>query len=311
VLRNKHFQTIWSQKIRRLPVPQVVKKRLELPDGDFLDLAWAPSPSNKLVLIMHGLGGSIHSTYARGLMQTLAAAGWQAVLMHSRGCSGEPNRKHTSYHAGYYEDLLYTIDYIKKNQPDAEIHLIGISLGGSAILNMLGRANRADPAVRSAIAVSVPYLLEDAAIHLNKGLSRLYQAYLLRCSKWLTRAKSELITPHVSIDLLKDSNTFRSFDDNFTAPLHGFKDATEYYDKCSALQHLQHIEIPTLLIHAADDPFMSHDSIPTKADLSPAVELEVRKHGGHVGFIEGSLMCPHYWMEERVIQRLNQLTTKP
>jgi hypothetical protein len=274
---------------------------LELPDGDFLDLDWAQQDTGPIVLILHGLEGSSDSGYARGLLQAVAARGWQGVVLHFRGCSGEPNRLAPSYNAGHTSDLAYVIDWLRCREPVTPLACVGYSLGGNALLKWLGETGAAAP-VQAAVAVSVPFLLELATCRMNQGFSRFYQTYLLYHLRASYRGKShlqaQLPVPVKEMAKLRD---FYSFDDQVTAPLHGYADAPDYYTRASCRQYLKTVRVPTLILHALDDPFMLPEVVPAAEELSATTTLELSPYGGHVGFVTGSWPWQAvYWLERRI-----------
>ena len=303
-LTNPHLQTVWSVLFRRRKPLDIKAERLELADGDFLDIAWIGRNRGPHILILHGLEGCIHSHYANGLLHTLDEAGYSPVFMHFRGCSGTPNRLPRSYHSGDTGDLAQVIKHIGQVSEKPLVALIGFSLGGNVLLKWLGE-QRGTASVKVAIAVSVPFLLNDCARRLEQGLSRIYQAYLLRRLKRSYREKFTRITSPLSIDLNR-LNSFRAFDDQVTAPLHGFDGVQHYYDQSSCRQYLKSIQIPTLIIHARDDPFMRSTTIPTEEELSSMITFELSEKGGHVGFVTGNRPWrPGYWLEQRIIEYLS------
>lgn len=299
--RNPHYQTIVGALVGRRVENQValIRERVTLPDGDFLDLDWlaGPPPEGPVVLILHGLEGSSRSPYIQRLLYTCRKAGWRAVVMHFRGCSGEPNRLARGYHAGETEDLQVVTDLLATRHPRG-LCAIGFSLGGSVLLKWLGE-RREHATVIAAAAVSVPFDLASAARRLNQGLSRLYQWALLR---WLKRSLSRKANHKGRGAVpLHTLNTFRDFDGAVTAPLHGFKGADDYYQKASCRPFLSHIAVPTLLIQAADDPFLMADAVPRAHELSASVSLELSAHGGHVGFVSGGPpWAPRFWLDDRL-----------
>lgn len=305
-LRSKHLQTIWPSLFRKRPDFTPEWERVELGDGDFMDLAWyrRPETDAPIVMLIHGLEGSLKSHYAGNLLIKLHDNGFTGVLLHLRGRGREPNRLPQSYHSGATDDLRLIMAHLaKRRQTPAAI--IGISLGGNLLLKYLGETG-ADNPLKTAVAASVPFSLQACATQLEQGLSKIYGHYLLNLLKQSYRTKFSLITSPLELEPeLNDVQTLQQFDDAITAPLHGFEDATDYYRRCSCAQFLNTIHTPTLIIHARDDPFMRPDVIPDTADMSAAVTLELCKHGGHVGFIAGrSLFGPDYWLEQRIITHL-------
>lgn len=299
-LRSPHLQTLWPVLVRRRPRLALTRERLELADGDFLDLDWSPGERGPLVVVFHGLEGSSRSGYARGLLRAVHARGWRGVVMHFRGCSGAPNRLARSYHSGDTADIAYFLGHLRRRFPDAAIAAVGYSLGGNALLKYLGEVG-ANAVPCCAVAVSVPFDLDTCARTLERGTARLYQWWLLRRLLAKTRAKHRagLLGPQFA-DVHR-WRTFRRFDDRVTAPVHGFEGVDDYYRRSSSRQFLTGIAIPTLVVHARDDPLMTPAVLPGPAELSPQVRLEVSTGGGHVGFVHGAHpLAPRYWLEERI-----------
>ncbi len=299
-LRSAHLQTIYAPLFRRAPRIPLRRERIELRDGDFIDIDWTPGPAGPLVLVLHGLEGSSDSKYARGILSAILANGWRGAVMHFRGCSGEPNRLDRSYHSGDTGDLADVVEMLQARDDVSTIVAVGYSLGGNVLLKWLGETGREAP-LAAAVAVSAPYTLSRAADRLAGGLSRVYQGRLIRemCTK-LRRKFAERDAP-IDLDAAYGSRNFWEFDDRVTAPLHGFADVHDYYTRSSSRQHLGGIGIPTLILHARDDPFMTPDVVPSPAELSPSTELEVSERGGHVGFVHGTLPWrPRFWLEERI-----------
>jgi uncharacterized protein len=298
-LANPHLQTLWSTFFRRRKNLLLQRERIELPDGDFIDLDWAKNDSGPIILILHGLEGSSQSPYAQGMLHEFLKHGWRGAVMHFRSCSGEMNRLPRSYHSGETQDLAYVIEYIKKREPGIAMGVIGFSLGGNVLLKWLGETGYANT-LAAAVAVSVPFELHKSAQRLRKGFSRVYEWHLLKSlsRKMMKKAWA------MEIEQLKLPQYFHSiedFDDKVTAPLHGFHDAQDYYQRSSSRYYMHNIQIPTLILQAEDDPFMTPDVIPKTQELSSAVRLEVCGKGGHVGFIAGNLPgLAQYWLDYRI-----------
>ena len=296
-LKNPHLQTFWPVLVRRQAPLEYRAERLELADGDFVDLCWTGPEEGPLVIVLHGLQGSVSSPYVIGLMRALMASGTRGVLMHFRGCSGEPNRLARGYHSGDTGDLGALIDVVRAREPDTPLAAVGYSLGGNVLLKYLGEAGEDTP-LQVAVAVSVPLVLRAASDRLRQGLSRVYDRYLLRALLAGAKKKSEqLAAAGLDVTSVLQCRTIREFDDRLTAPLHGFSDALDYYTRCSSRSFLGRIQIPTLILHAADDPFMSPAVVPQPEELSKSVTLELSPGGGHVGFVAG---FGRYWLEERI-----------
>ncbi|MBI3777834.1 MAG: hydrolase [Gammaproteobacteria bacterium] len=298
--RGPHAQTLWARLARRHPEVTLWRERLELPDGDFIDLDWTEKDSGPIVIILHGLEGSSESPYARGLLRVMEQRGWRGVVMHFRGCSGEPNRLPRSYHSGDIGDLAFFVDTLRHREPHVPLAVVGFSLGGNVLLKWLGKTGGTLP-IRAAVAVSVPYVLSDAAARLQRGFSRLYQWQLLRSLRRTVAEKRRRMNLPLKIRNLSALKSFRDFDEYVTAPLHGFDSANHYYTVSSSRQYLRGITTPTLLLHANDDPFMTRSAIPRPDEVSESVTLEISPRGGHVGFVAGAWPWrPRYWLEERI-----------
>ncbi len=302
-LRNPHAQTLRASVLRRAPRPPLWRQRFTLPDGDFVDLDWLPPrPGRALVIVLHGLEGSSRSPYAAGLLARLHGAGLNAVLMHFRGCSGVPNRRPRSYHAGDTGDLAALVAHLRRVAPQRPLLAVGYSLGGNALLRWLGETGPANP-LRAAAAVSVPYRLADAARRLQRGLSRLYQAHLLRRLKAGLRRRAAVLDLPVDVAAALRARDFFEFDDRVTAPLHGFAGVADYYRRASCRDVLRHIAVPTLLLHALDDPFLFPDTMPGADELAAPVRLEWSPHGGHVGFYARQRGA-RWWLEALLLNWL-------
>ncbi len=241
-------------------------------------------------------------------MNRLGDEGFAVVLMHFRGCSGEINRLPRAYHSGDTADAKSWFKHLQKNYNDNPLFSIGYSLGGNMLLKLLGELGNNSPII-SAISISAPMQLESSADTINSGFAKIYQYRLMKTlkkqltQKYLNHDMSSLI------DLKKDDvnnlNSFWEFDDIYTAPIHGFKNAVDYYKRSSSKQFLKNIKTNTLIINALDDPFMSHEIIPSESELSKYIELELYPNGGHVGFVSGSIFKPIYWLEDRIINYFN------
>ncbi len=307
-LRNPHLQTLWPHLLRFAPHIATRRERLELPDGDFIDLNWTlnaarhaeSSPPSPILIVLHGLQGSVRSQYANGLLRAIEQMNWRGVFMHFRGCSGESNRLARCYHAGETEDLATLVQILRQREPHTPLVAAGFSLGGNVLLKWLGELGAQAP-LQAAVAVSVPFDLADSVQRIDRGFSRIYQHRLLRKLRSGIRRKFMHIAAPSNLGDLRRLRSVREYDGKVTAPLHGFTDADDYYVKSSSRQYLQHIRIPTLILHAADDPFMTAQAIPQPEELAPSVRLELSPHGGHLGFVGGKYPWrPDYWLETRI-----------
>ena len=304
-LRNKQAQTIFPSFSRRDSIEYDAVERLELPDGDFLDLVWVThgvAENAPLVIFLHGLGGSIESSYVAGQLKAYNRNGWRGLFMHFRGASSEPNRLSRAYHSGDTADLQYLLKTLHEREPQTKKAAVGISMGGNILLKWLGEY-RSQTFIQAAVAVSVPFQLNLIADQMNRGFARFYQRYLMRKLKKVFHRKlsshgEALPFSAAELDALR---CFWTFDDRITAPLHGFSHVHAYYKEASCRQYLSNIATPTLIIHAKDDPFMSKAAIPTNDELSVDVTLELSEKGGHVGFVSGRVPGkPIYWLDERI-----------
>ncbi len=300
-LANSHCQTLWAVLFRR-QIKNLFprRERIELIDGDFVDLDWVGTGSGPIVLILHGLEGSIESPYAQGMLQAISNQGWRGVCMHFRSCSGERNRLPRAYHSGDTSDLAEIVQRIKQREPHTPLAAIGFSLGGNVLLKWLGETGEQNPLI-AAIAVSVPFELSLAATRINQGFSRIYQWKLLHSLYKKIKWKFQSQAAPITIPSLKQLRTLRDFDHHITAPLHGFMDGEDYYTQSSCRQYLKNICVPTLLLQSKDDPLVGNKSLPAHHEMPSRVRLELSEKGGHVGFVSGNFPWKSfYWLEHRV-----------
>lgn len=306
ILKNRHLQTLYAPLCRKKNLPKVKLERFNLSDGDFVDAYWykhKPLDDRPIVTLFHGLAGSFTSPYIQGVMRSLERRGFASVLMHFRGCSGKANLLPRSYHSGDTADAKAWLLHLEKMYPNNLLYAVGYSIGGNMLLKLLGEEEH-NP-LKSAVSVSAPMDLAITAQTINQGFSKLYQAHLLKALKATLLKKYEQFDMSLHItsskEEIKKIKTIEEFDERYTAPINGFDSAKDYYEKCSAKQYLNKINIPTLIIHALDDPFMTKEILPQQHEqVSPFVSLELSKYGGHVGFVGGSFFKPNYWLEERI-----------
>jgi len=307
-LTNKHIQTIFPSLFRKTPSPSFEIEEFTLSDGDFLECYWHKIENHNthtpIVILFHGLAGSYKSSYIQGVVDALDKAGFSSVVMHYRGCAEKENHLARSYHSGDTGDAKEFLEYLQKNYSTNKLFAVGYSLGANMLLKLLGELQENSP-LSTAVAVSAPMQLDICASHMNRGFSRFYQHLLLKDlnealeKKYLKHDLESIINlPKQKVKKLKN---FWEFDDAYTAPIHGFDSAKDYYTKSSARQYLREIKTPTLIIHAKDDPFMTPDILPQEEELSSFVQLEIQEHGGHVGFIGGTLLKPEYWLDKKIV----------
>lgn len=301
-LPGGHAQTIYPLLIRP-PLPNYRRERWETPDGDFIDLDWVESPPRApLVVLFHGLEGSSASHYAVSLMRAVGLRGWGGVVVHFRGCSGEPNRLPRAYHSGDSEEVDWTLRRLREQFPARPIFAAGVSLGGNALLKWLGeRESAASAAITAAAAVCAPVDLTACGHQLGRGFNRVYTRRFLETL--LPNAADKLIRYPGLLDArrLAGVRNLYEFDDVVTAPLHGFRDADDYWARASAKPWLAAIRVPTLELHARNDPFLPAHALPRRDEVSAAVTLEIPAEGGHVGFVTGSLPGRLDWLPQRLL----------
>lgn len=312
LLKNKHIQTTYASFFRKNPDHTFEIEKFILDDGDFLECYWYNKPliTNKpLVILFHGLAGSYKSPYIHGLMQELDKQGYNSVLMHFRYCSGVMNLKPMTYHSGKTDDALEYIDSIKERFPDAKLFSVGFSLGANMMLKLLGELKSKSP-FSASVSVSAPIKLDLASNRINQGLSKYYQKYLLKNLNESLEEKYETHDMETLIGLKKENvkklSTLWEFDEVYTAPIHGFDSAQDYYDKSSSIHYLKYIKTPTLIIHSKDDPFMPEEILPTQDEISSSIKLEIYENGGHVGFVDGSIFKPEFFLEKRIPNYFNK-----
>lgn len=305
-LGNCHLQTIFARFHRPEPWISTECRWYYTLDGDRLALhlprPLEDSPERPLVLILHGLEGSVASPYAQGLMEVLLQRDYQVAVMHFRGCGGVPNKLLRAYHSGDSDDPRWLAGELRKQLPNTPMMAVGYSLGGNVLLKWLGE-DGGDSPLDAGVAVSAPMDLHACSHRINRGLSRVYQRHLLASLKQSLRQKARHAALADAMPNLNDPHnfsSFRRFDDAFTAPLHGFRDVDDYYTRASSKPLLRKIARPTLIIHAVDDPFICPSAIPEAREVSSSVELAISTRGGHVGFVGGSLRRPQYWLEQKI-----------
>lgn len=299
---NPHIQTIAASQLFKPAAIASDNERIELPDGDFIDINLSRQTDGELVAIFHGLAGSVNSNYIRGVWKTLEQAGFRPALMHWRGCSGEPNRLPRAYHSGASDDIGWFIEHLQQRYTGVPVYALGYSLGANALLKYMGEKGTDSP-LSGAMTVSPPLVLQEGANKLNSGVSRLYQQHLLRLMRRHHEQK-RLAYPELNLPAAtRQLDSLWKFDDAITAPLHGFADAQEYYERCSARQFLPAIRTPNHILCAYDDPFFTPRILPKASELSPQTTLEIPRAGGHVGFLQGTKR----WLDSYATQVLSSL----
>lgn len=305
LLANGHLQTIAASTLRRVPGVHYRRERLELPDGDFLDLDWSlagPTPARRLGIISHGLEGDSNRPYVRGMARALNQAGFDALAWNYRGCGGETNRLLRAYHLGDTDDLAAVVDYAVEGQYYAELFLTGFSAGGNVTLKYLGEnATRVPSQVQRAAVFSVPTDLKASSVHIGRWQNQIYLRRFLASLRRKMRVKAAHLPGQLDLSALDELRDFPQFDERYTAPLHGFTSADDYYEQSASGRYLDGICLPTLLVNALNDPFLPPSCFPREAAAaSPFFYLETPAEGGHVGFNEGA---PNgtYYSERRAV----------
>jgi len=302
IFRDGFISTVYSGLARKIKGVIQKRERITLSDGDFLDLDWsyAPKPTHKLIILLHGLEGDAQRPYMLGAAKIFNQNNFDAVCVNFRSCSGETNLKFRSYHSGVTEDLDEVIQHIISNKTYSELFLNGFSLGGNVTLKYLGEGRSIPNQIKAAVAVSVPCFLYGSCIELHKFKNVLYHDMFKKYLKGKLKLKQKQFPERVSIKDIKSIKTLKDFDDVYTSKAHGFKDALDYYDKNSSLQFLNGITVPTLLINAKNDSFLSSECYPIQeAKENSKLHLEIPNHGGHVGFYDENNM---YYNERRALE---------
>jgi predicted alpha/beta-fold hydrolase len=314
--RGAHQQTAWGRIGRSTSLVELEREVLTTPDDDDLVLDHLNGPATSpRVLILHGLEGSSQAVYAQGMAHGAAKAGLRVTVMNFRSCARDPangglvpNRRPRLYHSGETSDLDFVVETLAKREPRTPLLAVGVSLGGNVLLKWLGEKG-ARSHIQAAAAISVPFDLGAASRHLEKGLARFYVSRFLKTLKRkaldvMTRFPRE--TEHMDPDRIRFAETFFAFDEYATAPLHGFVSAADYYRRSSSLRFLSEIEVPTLCINSADDPFLPAEALArAKEAASEDVTMSVLPWGGHAGFAYGAWPWrARYWAEEEVVRWL-------
>ncbi len=301
-----HLQTLWGKLFRRQPPAPTTLERWETPDGDFVELHRLPAvPGTPRVLLLHGLEGTVRSHYAQGLLNEAAKRGWGADLLIFRSCGSESNRTPRFYHSGETTDTALVLERISREYPTSPLAIAGVSLGGNVLLKFLGeRGSDLPPQLKAAAAISVPFDLSRSSRRINRGFSRFYQQFFLGSLRRKAQEKAARFPDVAPADKISGLRTLEDFDNLITGPLHGFRNAEDYYRRSSSLPRLEHIRLTTLLLSAVDDPMLPPEVLDEVRDIArrnPALHLEFVEQGGHAGFIAGSWPWrPFYYAEYRV-----------
>jgi predicted alpha/beta-fold hydrolase len=305
-LPGGHLQTLYAYYLPRPSSIHFRRERWETPDGDFIDLDWLDyfGSGAALIVLFHGLEGCSRSHYALSLANELRRRNCRGVVVHSRGCSGEANRLARSYHAGDSAEIGWTLRRLKHANPKRRLHVMGVSMGGNDLLKWLGeQGDGALELIDRAAAVSAPLDLQIAAKLLDSGCNKhLYTRDFLRTMRRKVLAKISTHGLELDPRLIRAASTFREFDNLYTAPVHGFRDAEDYWTQSSSKPWLKQIKVPTLMINARNDPFFPGDALPGQEEVSDTVTLEYPESGGHVGFVSGNFPGHLGWLPRRILR---------
>lgn len=309
-LPGPHLQTVGGKLLRPSPSLSLTRRRIDTPDGDFLDLDLAPEPrpDAPLVLVLHGLEGSSRRGYVRLAMEELHSRGVRPIAMNFRSCSGEPNRRPRFYHSGETSDLSVALRWLRQRFPDRPLGALGFSLGGNVLLKFLGESHHeSSELLNGAAAISVPFDLVAGTRAIEAGaMGRLYTYYFIRSLRKKATAKADVLDGVLDLELVLRARTLREYDEVATAPLHGFAGAGAYYRKASSNQFLGDVRVPTLLLQSEDDPFLPADAIPrVTIQDNPYLLPALTPAGGHVGFVFGpGPWRPRFWAESEAARYL-------
>lgn len=304
-LGGSHIQTIAPSLDPRWRSLGTEHVRHELPDGDFLDLHWlGRERTGPLVIVLPGMQGSERSTCVRSLLGELERRGVRAVVLCHRGAT-VPNRRAASYHAGFIDHLAWLVARLRATEPRTTLHGVGFSLGGSMLIRYLSEAGR-QGGLRSGAAVSLTFDLSSTATRACQGFNRIYQRRVLRSYQRVTRLKAGMPELASRLPQMERARSIREFDEVISAPLHGFRDAEDYYRRCSSTQDLPRLEVPFLILNAVDDPLVAAETVPDARSLRSHVQLELTPRGGHLGFLGRRRDGFGYYAPSRLIPFLLQ-----
>lgn len=308
LLRNPHVQTVWAAALRRVRSERPRVEVLDTPDGDFAEAHWRTHGHPRLLVVCHGLGGDASAVYVRGLARAAAAAGWDTACLTFRGAGPRPNRLLRAYHSGDTADLDLLVGRAVASGRWTRIALAGFSLGGNVVLRYLGVGAGHAAAVRGAVAFSAPCDLASCAQVLAHPSNRAYMRRFLRRLNRNVAAKQVLFPGRLPpMERFARMRTFREFDDAYTAPTNGFRDAAHYWESCSSLGVLGRIDTPTLLLTSTDDPFLAPACFPfSEARHSRSFHLEATSHGGHMGWAAPRIGPDPWWHERRALDFLGR-----
>ena len=308
LLFNAHLETIYPSLFRKVEGLSYQRERIKTPDDDFLDLDWLRNRSKKLVIISHGLEGNSHRAYVKGMAKVFYQADFDVLCWNFRGCSEEMNHQLRFYHSGATDDLELVVEHAIDQHHYTEIYLVGFSLGGNLTLKYLGeRGSSVHIELKGCVTFSVPLDLHTSSIKISQPSNWIYSRRFLTGLKAKVIQKSK-VRKEIDVRGIEKIKKLINFDDRYTAPIHGFRNAIEYYHQCSAIRFVNDIKIPTLIVNAKNDPFLSEECYPyALLNSHPYVIFESPNHGGHVGFTlfnQNGL----YWSELRALNFIQSIS---
>lgn len=308
-LKSPHLQTLWPHYFRHPVSLKTRDERFELIDGDFIDAQWVGPKEGPIVIVLHGLEGSIQSIYANAMLAAICKQGWRGLFLHFRNCSQNVNRMDLTNHIGDTLDIMNILSIIRHREPDVHLGCIGFSFGANVLLKLLGQMGSRCK-IQGAACVSPPFKLDVCSLYHKKSIMcKVYEQRLVHYMKRsILRKFKDRDTPPVDLKQMSGCHNFRSFDKVVTAPLHGFSDIDAYYKDSSSYYYISGVKTPTLIIHALDDPLIPLEAIPKLSEFSSYIIPEYYSHGGHLGFVSGNKIgTAEYWLEKRVINFLKHL----
>lgn len=306
IFQHAHVSTVYPALFRKVDAPPYFRERISTPDNDFLDLDWLARGSDRIVVISHGLEGNASRAYVRGMAKVFHENGFDILAWNYRGCGGEINKTTRFYHSGATDDLDHVVRHAL-SKGYRQLFLVGFSLGGNLTLKFLGeQGDQVSSQVKGAVAFSTPFDLHRGCLKLSSPTNWIYSQRFLRSLKEKVTRKARLLGG-IDIRGIDKIRNLKEFDDQFTAPLHGFRDAVDYYEKCSAIKFVKGIAVPTLAVNAANDPFLSPECYPAPNEIAnDMLTLEYPSHGGHVGFAIFN-QNGVYWSELRAYKFIQSL----
>jgi uncharacterized protein len=305
-LPNGHFETIYPSLYRKVQVPDFQRERLELQDGDFLDLDWYCGGNRRLAILTHGLEGSSSRPYATGMAKTLTEANFDVLAWNCRSCSGEMNRSVKLYSHADTADLSVVVHHAIREGKYDSVVLIGFSMGGAITMNYLGRRNDIPSQVRAAIGFSMPTCLTSSVKRLEERGNFIYKRKFLKQLSAKIRHKAHQFPTKLNADNLLKIKTWRDFDTFYSAPMNHFDTPDAFYHAASSLNVLEQIKIPFFICNAKNDPLLTPECSPRYlAEMMPNFWLETPARGGHVGFFP--YQNEMAWAESRAVEWLKEI----